>query len=112
MKNHTFPHDHLWNWKTDKPRLPENMTPDYNNYYYTLYSRWLGDVEAVCDELNSLGIYNARLVSHERIENDVYKVVYETLDGSGNIEILLNYRRTVWSNGTYSVPAKSYQVVE
>ena len=90
----------------------ELLQTDYNNYYYTLYSRWLGDVEAVCDELNSLGIYNARLVSHERIENDVYKVVYETLDGSGNIEILLNYRRTVWSNGTYSVPAKSYQVVE
>ena len=33
LKNHTFPHDHLWNWKTDKPRLPENMTPDYDNYY-------------------------------------------------------------------------------
>ena len=33
LKNHTFPHDHLWNWKTDKPRVPENLEPDYDNYY-------------------------------------------------------------------------------
>ena len=90
----------------------ELLQTDYNTYYFTLYSRWLGDVETVCKELNSLGIYNARLVSHERLENDVYKVCYETLDGNSNIEIILNYKRTVWTDGINVVPAKSYKVAE
>ena len=90
----------------------ELLQTDYNTYYYTLYSRWLTDVKTVCDELNLLGIYNGRLVNHERIENDVYKVTYQTLDGNDYIEIILNYRRTVWDDGTYSVPAKSYKVLE
>lgn len=90
----------------------ELLQTDYNSYYYTLYSRWLGDVKTVSDELNSLGIYNARLVNHERLVNEVYKVTYETLDGSDTIEIILNYQRTSWTDGINTVPAKSYMVVE
>ena len=33
FNNHTFPHDHNWNWQNARPRLPENLNPDYNNYY-------------------------------------------------------------------------------
>ncbi len=32
--NHTFPHDHRWEWKDGKPyRDPTGLPPDYNNYY-------------------------------------------------------------------------------
>ena len=31
--NHTFPHDHIWNWHLNQPRLPENLEPDYINFY-------------------------------------------------------------------------------
>ena len=85
----------------------ELLQTDYNNYYYTLYSRWLEDVKKVFDELNTLGIYNGRLISHERLSNDVYKVTYQTTDGY-TIQIILNYQRIAWTDGTYNVPAKSY----
>lgn len=32
FNNHTFPHDHNWNWLSERPRLPENLPPDYENY--------------------------------------------------------------------------------
>ena len=89
----------------------ELLQTDYNTYYYTLYSRWLTDVKKVCNELDSLGIYNARLVSHERLGNDVYKVTYQTLDGNDTIEIILNYQRTAWTDGVNTVSAKSYSVI-
>ncbi len=88
----------------------ELLQTTYNNYYYTLYSRWLGDVEKVCAELNSLGIYNAKLVKHERLSNDVYKVTYQ--NNVETIEIILNYQRVAWSDGTITIPAKSYQKID
>ena len=32
--NHTFPHDHAWDWvKGIWNRIPENLEPDYSNYH-------------------------------------------------------------------------------
>ena len=33
LNNHTFPHDHEWDWTKDIPRLPENLQADYDKYY-------------------------------------------------------------------------------
>ncbi len=90
----------------------ELLQTNYNNYYYTLYTRWLEDVKTVCDTLNELDIFSCNLVSHERLANDVFKVTYENLDGSKQIEIILNYQKTNWvSNEGIMVPAKSYTVI-
>lgn len=32
--DHTFPHDHDWSWEKGYPeRIPENLDPDYDNYF-------------------------------------------------------------------------------
>lgn len=32
--NHEFPHDHNWSWDNEYPeRVPQNLSPDYVNYY-------------------------------------------------------------------------------
>ena len=89
----------------------ELLQTNYNNYYYTYYSRWLTDVKTVFDELNSIGIYNARLINHEKLSNDVYKVTYESLDDYSLIEVVLNYQRTPWTDGVNTVEAKNYLVI-
>lgn len=30
--NHTFPHDHTWDWSKDPPSNPEPLSPDYGKY--------------------------------------------------------------------------------
>lgn len=89
----------------------ELLQTDYNTYYYTLYSRWLEDVKTMSDTLNGLDIYSCRLVDHTRLDNDVYKVTYQAVDGSKTIEIILNYQRVSWIGSGVFVPAKSYAVL-
>ncbi len=93
------------------------LQTDYNNYYYTYYQRWLSDVSNICKELNELYIYECNLVKHERIDNNVYKVVYQNkLDENKVIEIVLNYQRIPWVeqvDGTVvEVEANSYKIVK
>jgi len=85
---------------------------DYNSYYYTLYTRWLSDVENICDTLNELNIYSCRLAKHERLDENVYKVTYMNDTTATKIEIVLNYQRINWTyeNGVV-IPAKSYKIV-
>lgn len=28
-KNHSFPHDHKWDWTKNTPRIPNNLPPDF-----------------------------------------------------------------------------------
>lgn len=88
----------------------ELLQTDYNNYYYTLYSRWLEDVKDIYNELDKLGIYRLQLASHTKLDNNVYKVTYS--NGIESIEIVINYLDSQWtaSDGT-TVPAKSYKVL-
>ena len=90
----------------------ELLLTDYNSYYYTLYTRWLSDVENICDTLNELNIYSCRLSKHERLDENVYKVTYVNDTNSTKIEIVLNYQRINWTyeNGIV-IPAKSYKIV-
>lgn len=94
----------------------ELLQTDYNKYYYTYYERWLSDVDLVCKELNSIGIYECNLIEHQKLDNNVYKVTYRNkTNPTQQIEIVLNYQRIPWTktiNGnTISVEAKSYLVV-
>lgn len=94
----------------------ELLQTDYNNYYYTYYERWLSDVTSICKELNATGIYECNFVSHQRIDNNVYKVIYRNkTNPSQQIEIVLNYQRIPWTgivNGNVvSVETKSYSII-
>lgn len=90
----------------------ELLQTDYNNYYYTLYTRWLEDVKEIYDEINGLGIYGLNLTNHTRLDNNVYKVVYTNESGTEKIEIIINYLDSQWTyaDGT-TIPAKSYKVL-
>lgn len=89
----------------------ELLRTDYNEYYYTLYTRWLSDIKSICDELNSLEIYSCNLVAHEYISSDVYKVTYKSSDDTKTIEIVLNYSRNVFNYNGQNISAKSYKVI-
>lgn len=84
---------------------------DYNNFYNTEYTNWLKEVEILYNELNNLGIYGYQLYSHERIEANVYRVVYQNAATNEKIEIVLNYSLTsVYVDGK-QIHAKSYEVL-
>ncbi len=89
----------------------ELIQTNYNNYYYTYYSRWLEDVEHCYNTLENLNIYDCELVAHERLDNNVYRVTYANETGK-TVNIILNYQRTTWNmpGTTLRVPAKSYHV--
>lgn len=94
----------------------ELLQTDYNYYYYTYYERWLSDVNRICKELNDLGIYECNLIQHTRLDNNVYKVVYQNkTNPNQKIEIVLNYQRIPWTNTVDGLPveveAKSYKIV-
>lgn len=85
------------------------LQTDYNTYYYTQYTDWLDDVAEIYQTLDDLGIYAMRLTSHERVDNNVFKVVYS--DGTNTKTIYLNYTRNPYhaTDGTV-VEAKSFAV--
>lgn len=86
----------------------ELVRTEYNYYYNTEYSNWLDEVSSVYSELDTLGIYQGRLVKHERLAPNIYKVTY--LVGSENIEIILNYSFASYVyNTNVIIPAKSYK---
>lgn len=82
------------------------LQSNYNTYYYTLYTEWLTEVQTAYDSLNSLGIAKCRLVGHERIQNNVYEVTYQS--NVQTIRIILNYQQSSVSVKGYTIPANSY----
>lgn len=89
----------------------ELIRTDYNMYYNTEYSNWLEEVKYFYDELVKLDIYSCRLVNHERLDTNVYKVTYSN-GTNKTIEIILNYSFSlVYIDGVGSVAAKSYKVL-
>ena len=76
----------------------------------------MSDVNRICKELNDLGIYECNLIQHTRLDNNVYKVVYQNkTNPNQKIEIVLNYQRIPWTNTVDGLPveveAKSYKIV-
>ena len=82
---------------------------DYNNYYNTEYSNWVDTVSDIYQRLNGLHIYECRLVSHERLEPNVYLVTYS--NGVNEIKIVLNYSFATYNYLGTNIAAKSYKLV-
>lgn len=79
---------------------------DYKYYYYTQYSKWTEDVFEVTNAIDEIGIHECQLMSHERVANNVYKVIYE--GNSSDIEIILNYSDASVEIDGNVIAAKSY----
>lgn len=91
----------------------ELLTSDYNIYYYTHYVEWLEDVQNVYSSIRATGIEGARLVKHEYLTENVYKVTYENQSTHQVIEIIINYARVQYIDSVTGtiIPAKSYKVL-
>ena len=89
----------------------ELIRTEYNNYYNTQYTEWLGQVELIYNELKDLRIYSGRLISHEKVDDNAYVVTY-LLDSGERIKICLNYSFASITVANTVVPAKSYEVIK
>lgn len=81
---------------------------DYNYYYYTQYSKWLNDVETVMNTINQIAIHDKELVSHEIIDINVYKVIYQ--NETEQVTIYLNYSDAPIVVNSEVINSKSYLI--
>ncbi len=69
----------------DDPRKLINT--EYNEFLATYYKHWIDTIKNQMDTLDGLKLYEGRLVNHQRMARDVYKVNY-----SNGLEVYVNYR--------------------
>lgn len=84
----------------------ELLNTEYNQYNSTYYKNWLNLMQAQKAELDNLGIHQGRLIHHEIIAPNVYKVTY-----AHGLEIVINYNLTPISYQGQFVFAMNYKVV-
>lgn len=84
----------------------ELLNTEYNQYNSTYYKNWLDLMQTQKEELDAIGIHQGRLVQHEIIANNVYKVTY-----SHGLEVVINYNLTPYSYLGQVVFAMNYKVV-
>lgn len=84
------------------------LTTDYNQYYYTEYSKWLEDVEAVYNAYHEAGIAGLRLVQHEYIEQNVSHVTYRSDDGKVEVQLLINNAPTSYYDPVTGISVQAY----
>jgi len=82
------------------------LNTEYNQYNSTYYKNWLDLMQTQKEELDAIGIHQGRLVQHEIIANNVYKVTY-----SHGLEVVINYNLTPYSYLGQVVFAMNYKVV-
>lgn len=84
----------------------ELLNTEFNQYNSTYYKNWLDLMQTQKEELDAIGIHQGRLVQHEIIANNVYKVTY-----SHGLEVVINYNLTPYSYLGQVVFAMNYKVV-
>ena len=84
------------------------LTTEYNNYYYTEYSKWLEDVEAVYNAYHKAGIEGLRLVQHQYIEQNVSRVTYRSDNGKVEVQILINNAPTSYYDPVTGISVQAY----
>lgn len=81
---------------------------EYNYLYSTYYNNWYDKTIDLYNELNSLNIYNSKLIDHEYIFNtDIVKTTY-----SNGVEIILNYSNSDYIYNGITISANNYMVVK
>lgn len=84
----------------------ELLNTEYNQYNSTYYKNWLDLMQTQKEELDAIGVHQGRLVQHEIIAKNVYKVTY-----SHGLEVVINYNLTPYSYLGQVVFAMNYKVV-
>lgn len=81
---------------------------EYSNYYSTYYKNWYDTLVELYFELNSLGIYNSKLMAHELLNSNgnITKASY-----ANGIEIVFNYSNSNYKYKEYTIEKNSYKVV-
>jgi len=82
---------------------------DYNSLFSSYYKEWLNIAADTYKEFNErLGeLWYEEIVEHEQLQNDVYKVTYET-----GMKVYINYNQVdVFTEG-YKIKALEYLVVD
>lgn len=82
------------------------LNTKHNQYMSTHYVNWLDQIESQVETIDSLKVHEGRLVGHERLQNNVYKVTY-----SNGLEMIINYNQFAVTVGTYHVTGLNYVVV-
>ncbi len=99
----------------------ELINTDYNDNYNTEYKNWISTIQNIYNQLDRLdgvldgkfGIYECRLVKHEKLSPNIYQVTYHNDLTNEDITIVLNYSFAKYHVDKYNVdvPAKSYKVL-
>lgn len=82
---------------------------EYSKYYSTLYEYWLDTLEETYEEMLSLGVYSQTLVDHEVLSSDGLVTMATYSNGK---KIIFNYRDYAFSQGSFTVAANTYLVIE
>jgi glutaredoxin-related protein len=85
----------------------ELLNTEYNYYMATDYRNWLDTIESQVKELDAIGIHHGTLINHERVGQNVYRVIY-----SHGLTILINYNLRAVTIGTNIIPSLSYYIEE
>jgi hypothetical protein len=85
------------------------MYTDYNTLYSSTYSSWLEEAASIYKEFNEelTDVRNAYMLSHEEIEEDVYKVTYDN-----GYTVYVNYRDESVTVDGQTIEAEAYKVVK
>ena len=82
----------------------------YNtNYYGTYYMNWKHKIIKLNKQLNEVGIYESRLVSHEYVTDNVVKVQYEN-----GLTLMINFDDAIYQDRAtgLAIAANWYIVLE
>lgn len=80
---------------------------EFNYFISTEYVNWIDNIEELIEEMDSIGIHQGHLISHERVGNNLYLVSY-----SQGLVLLINYNLSAVQYDGEIVNAMDYLVLE
>jgi len=85
----------------------ELLNTEYNHYMTTHYINWMDMILEQMTEINTIGIHQGYLISHERLSNNVFEVTY-----SNGLRIAINYNLSSETVEGHVVSGMDYYILE
>jgi len=83
------------------------LNTDYNHYMSTQYENWLDTIAEQTSEIDALSLHEGRLVDHERLSRNLYKVTY-----SHGLSLVINYSLSAATHDGVTIAGLDYVVWE